>query len=510
MRNGMLAGMDTKIYFPPLRLCGQALLFAWRMGLFFSPIAVSFAFHPVQYLIVGRMAFLAAFASALVGAFLLSRRRSQSISDRAMAMWGSLLAAGGSALVVTSSFADGPFFVLVIVGFAAAGIGDAFITLAFAKLYSTLSVRLSMRVVPVAMAVAAILYAVIANNASVVAVGILVALPFVCGAVLLGDLGGGKHFETAEKPTVSQVDGQTRSSFTKWRISSYTSVLWLSFGVMWPLAAVRMFEDGSLFLPFSLSVAALVVIVSFAVAAFTYLLKIPTVKIFWIFVPLMFAGITVVAVADSNIQVLAFAMVFAAHNIAEIQLITHFSAICRRRGYSTKMLFGCGFALLSVGELLGILVGTAMLPVQSALLTMALLVCANAIVIVVIFSIVRVNTTFQRAELKAALSKHAFESSLAESGGLASNDRAASCDTGAVVKMWADRYGLSAREREIANLVLLGRNVPAIADLLVISQSTVQTHVKHIYEKTGVHSRQELVDLRDESQAQYLVEQEIR
>lgn len=498
----MLTSMDTKIYLPPLRLCGQAFLFAWRMGLFFSPVVVSFAPHPAQYLIIGRVAFLIAFASALMGVFLLARHRSRALSDRALTIWGSLLAAGGSALVIASSFANGPFFALSIAGFAVAGIGDAFITLACAKLYSTLSVRLSMRVVPVAMAVAAIIYAVVANNASVVAVGILVALSLACGVVLLGELGGERHFETAEKPTISQIDERASGSFTKWKISSYTSVLWLSFGVMWPLAAVRMFEDGSLFLPFSLSVAALIAIVSFAVAAFTYLLKIPTVKIFWIFVPLMFAGITVVAVADSNIQVLAFAMIFAAHNIAEIQLITHFSAICRRRGYSTKMLFGCGFSILSVGELLGILIGAAMIPVQSALLTMALLVCANAIVIVVIFSIVRVNATFQRAELKAALSKHALESLLVENGGSASGNQAANRDTDAIVKMWADRYGLSAREREIANLVLLGRNVPAIAELLVISQSTVQTHVKHIYEKTGVHSRQELVDLRDEYQAQ--------
>ena len=55
--------------------------------------------------------------------------------------------------------------------------------------------------------------------------------------------------------------------------------------------------------------------------------------------------------------------------------------------------------------------------------------------------------------------------------------------------------GLSDREAEIVLLMMHGRNVPAIAEALVISQNTVRTHVKHIYGKCDVHSRQELISL---------------
>ncbi|WP_370514644.1 response regulator transcription factor [Adlercreutzia sp. ZJ138] len=72
---------------------------------------------------------------------------------------------------------------------------------------------------------------------------------------------------------------------------------------------------------------------------------------------------------------------------------------------------------------------------------------------------------------------------------------------------WGEKFGLSAREKEVAQLLLSGRNVPAVADLLCISQSTVQTHVKHIYERTGVHSRQELIALGHESLDELLSEQ---
>ena len=54
---------------------------------------------------------------------------------------------------------------------------------------------------------------------------------------------------------------------------------------------------------------------------------------------------------------------------------------------------------------------------------------------------------------------------------------------------------LSAREREVAGLVLRGNTVAAVARKLYISENTVRGHMKSIYRKLGVHSRQELIDL---------------
>lgn len=59
----------------------------------------------------------------------------------------------------------------------------------------------------------------------------------------------------------------------------------------------------------------------------------------------------------------------------------------------------------------------------------------------------------------------------------------------------AQDRGLSARETEILGYLARGRSQPYIREELVLSKNTVASHVKHIYQKLNVHSRQELIDL---------------
>ena len=59
----------------------------------------------------------------------------------------------------------------------------------------------------------------------------------------------------------------------------------------------------------------------------------------------------------------------------------------------------------------------------------------------------------------------------------------------------AERYGLSSRETEVAELIARGYTGPAIAEALFISENTMRTHNRRIYAKLGVHKKQELLTL---------------
>lgn len=56
-------------------------------------------------------------------------------------------------------------------------------------------------------------------------------------------------------------------------------------------------------------------------------------------------------------------------------------------------------------------------------------------------------------------------------------------------------FGLTSREVETLSLFSEGRSAPFIAEKLVLSESTVRTHIRHIYAKCGIHNRQELLNL---------------
>ena len=59
------------------------------------------------------------------------------------------------------------------------------------------------------------------------------------------------------------------------------------------------------------------------------------------------------------------------------------------------------------------------------------------------------------------------------------------------------RYGLSEREQNVLELLARGNTRASIAEKLCISENTVRVHVKNIYAKLHIHSKQQLIDMVD-------------
>ena len=81
-----------------------------------------------------------------------------------------------------------------------------------------------------------------------------------------------------------------------------------------------------------------------------------------------------------------------------------------------------------------------------------------------------------------------------ESGGDGSSDKPKEGRWRKRCRAFCEANELSERQAEVLVLIAQGRSIEHVSQQLFISTSTVQTHVRNIYRKTGVHSRTELVD----------------
>lgn len=91
------------------------------------------------------------------------------------------------------------------------------------------------------------------------------------------------------------------------------------------------------------------------------------------------------------------------------------------------------------------------------------------------------------------LSLHA--STLLDDGGRRVSVILQAAQPGHLAPLLLRAYGLTAREREVTVLALRGASTAATARSLRISENTVQQHLTHVFDKTGVRSRRALTAL---------------
>ena len=62
-------------------------------------------------------------------------------------------------------------------------------------------------------------------------------------------------------------------------------------------------------------------------------------------------------------------------------------------------------------------------------------------------------------------------------------------------KQLAEQHRLTKREQQVFELLAQGRSTTDVATALDVSENTAKTHIKRLYKKLDVHSKQDIIDL---------------
>jgi DNA-binding CsgD family transcriptional regulator len=384
------------------------------------------------------------------------------------------------------------------------GIGTACLWVMWAEIFSRLDADTVERTVLASAMASTLVIAAIALVPSAMRAWAVALLPIISGMCFALSI----RFLNRQAPDTSKTAAlQEDRSILAWRKSAGFGLFFLRFGVpcllifaLWPFY-IHSAIPGSA--PFGFSFVAFplgfIIYLVMLVLFYRYASSMSALSIL-----LWTAPLVIVVIAVLGLQKEALLLVGCSFLVSALMTLDQFGWILFTRIYRADpgdpiRVFGLLRLFYQVfifcGSLVGYLLFTGVLDGYYTLTTCALLLLAGFAVYccLVLGAAARRTSTFGEKVHSIApdTREHAQDDPAA---------RRASRQEEAYLAL-AKRIGLSEREREVYLMLMRGRNVPYIRDELIISRNTVNTHVKHIYAKAGVHSRQELIDLAESGDA---------
>lgn len=230
----------------------------------------------------------------------------------------------------------------------------------------------------------------------------------------------------------------------------------------------------------------------------------------------LFAVASILSVAMGDDGLYSASLFFAGYTCFVVLL----TAVCveTSENYSINppLLFGVTFFILYLGEELGANCNAWLLPATQGTYSVATccIICLFLLFVTSVYLFTEADlVTIGIGELRPTISHAgdtagegaaAFDGDANGSSAGAAEDTTVEDDESKTMSLQeaadaiARDYALSARESEVLPLLLAGRTTGRIQDALFISAGTVSTHIRHIYQKTGVNRKQQLIDLGEQ------------
>lgn len=307
----------------------------------------------------------------------------------------------------------------------------------------------------------------------------------------------------------------------------------LGLGIVGTSAAVSLFWSlvggGSIQLSSDLFAASVLSSTVIAVLLFLYLANFSRAlnlgTLYRFVLPLVAIAFALVIAFDSDLALISSMLIFAAQALMELLTFVYFAELAQRNAYSPYKVFGLGRFFLDIGFLIGSLCvqASAGFLESSGSCDGVLAIALAAYIVLVMISIstqgqlmftfqgqgaaaddvlaageqadkgLSAGTSLESAPADEAAAGDA-DGAAGEGGAEAEGERPVDGFTAACDRI-AGEHGLTKREREVLHYLAQGYSLPYIRNELYIAQSTIDTHVRHIYQKLGIHSKEELITM---------------
>lgn len=501
----LLARLDANL---PLRLLGFGLIYAWSTCLWDIPFTGDEPLSALQggdgWLLSAMLTPLTCLAIALAG------RTRALVDQRWIAVTAPLLCSLGTVAAFGAEYTTGTIsFLCVIAAGIGTGCGPALLILLWTALFSKLDMGIVETVVPASFVATLVCALVIPALAPAIGMPLLVLLPLLSG--LLFVLSRHSFQEGHIASTESGVAGTPEP--ISLRAFARMLVLVVIIYILACLSAAVVAVPLSPSTEASTTMAGMLFAIALSVAIVLFARRVNITALYrWITVPFVVALIAapVPSIEAATLSRVLMNVVFTGIEIIIVLYVAKLAQITQRpaaffigwgecAGY-TGVLFGCllqepfaaqlttsAESLFACLVILGAFCLASLLVPQDERALTAVRAHAPGLEAVGIK-----NTPNARKNGASSDSSGKSPASVASSYG-AEMDAILAHRTAV-----AQRFGLSARETEIFLLLAQGRSRPYIRDSLYLSKNTVATHIRHIYEKLGVHSQQELIDLVEE------------
>lgn len=363
---------------------------------------------------------------------------------------------------------------LLLVSFFLSGCGYALCLIMWGRILSIKDPERSSRQIFADTCAAIVIMVAVALVPNATSAGVMLLLAFAAGLVCFRKA---VPAHAGREESGQLVVSDTRSAIPR---SCYFvgGMPWVIHGVFLTLLSdIRVFDR-------QFSIAAILVMVLAAVAGF-FIVRLhrkawfDLSRVAWVSVPLLVAELIAFASGDMQLLKLAVVLILVSVALSHLHLMVHFTSLAHRPNLLSDQLFAWGWLAPSGGMFVGLFAGIACRSFDDFAIKSFLSIVGALLVVALIVSM------------------RSIESIKARRRELESNHEGGSLELGYESRM--DRVfselGLSARESEVASLMLQGHSQAAIAAQLFVAASTVNTHVKHIYRKAAVRSKQEFIDL---------------